>query len=318
MGDKSGKYRPLENIGKVAFADLPDPHLSAPTASPSYPPQPQIQPQFLVGGQASPQSTQLCGDSQPPPAGWTVGSDGSVGTTTVHMSYMADDENEKINSFSEKNIRIAFIRKVYAILSVQLLITVGIIAMFIFEESVARFSYEHPEMMYISMVCTLILTLVLVCCSDCARQWPRNFILLITFTVFEGWMLGTLCSFFAIEDVLIAAGICAVVCFGLTIFAFQTKWDFTACGSVLFVSLCVLIIFGILAAISPGNILHTVYASLGALSFSFYLVYDTQMMLGGNHKFSISPEDYIFAALAIYLDVIQLFVRILLILGKRK
>ena len=33
---------------------------------------------------------------------------------------------------------------------------------------------------------------------------------------------------------LIAAGICTAVCLALTIFAMQTKWDFTACGGILF------------------------------------------------------------------------------------
>ena len=35
------------------------------------------------------------------------------------------------------------------------------------------------------------------------------------------------------------------------------------------------------------------------------------MMIGGNHKYSISPEEYIFAALAIYLDIINIFMYIL-------
>lgn len=111
-----------------------------------------------------------------------------------------------------------------------------------------------------------------------------------------------------------AVGICAVVCLGLTVFAFQTKWDFTAYGGVMFVCLIVLTLFGFLAMIYPGGIVRLMYSALGALMFSFYLVYDTQLMLGGNHKFSISPEEYIFAALSIYLDIIQMFMHILVMI----
>lgn len=64
-----------------------------------------------------------------------------------------------------------------------------------------------------------------------------------------------------------------------------------------------------------NNILTLVYASLGALLFSFYLVYDTQLMMGGKHKYSISPEEYIFAALNLYLDIINIFLYILTIIG---
>ena len=53
----------------------------------------------------------------------------------------------------------------------------------------------------------------------------------------------------------------------------------------------------------------------GAFVFSLYLVYDTQMMMGGNHKYALDPEEYIFAALNIYLDVINLFMYILMIVG---
>jgi protein lifeguard len=58
-----------------------------------------------------------------------------------------------------------------------------------------------------------------------------------------------------------------------------------------------------------------IYASLGALLFSCYLVFDTQLMMGGKHKYSISPEEYIFAALNLYLDIINIFLYILALVG---
>jgi len=64
--------------------------------------------------------------------------------------------------------------------------------------------------------------------------------------------------------------------------------------------------------------LHLLYAGIGVLIFSLYLVYDTQMMMGGEHKYSVSPEEYIFAALAIYLDIINLFLHILRLVAAAK
>ena len=49
-----------------------------------------------------------------------------------------------------------------------------------------------------------------------------------------------------------------------------------------------------------------------------YLVFDTQMMLGGKHKYSLSPEEYIFAALNLYLDIINMFLFILALFGGRR
>ncbi|EFX64759.1 hypothetical protein DAPPUDRAFT_265831 [Daphnia pulex] len=181
--------------------------------------------------------------------------------------------DEDAFSFSEKSIRMAFVRKVYAILMVQLAVTVGLISLFVYEPNVKSYSRQHPEMCWIALAVTIS------------------------------------------EDVLIAAGICTAVCLALTIFAMQTKWDFTACGGILFVCVIVLFIFGIVAICIPGKVIRLVYASLGALLFSVYLVFDTQMMLGGNHKYSISPEEYIFAALNLYLDIINIFLYILALVG---
>lgn len=40
--------------------------------------------------------------------------------------------------------------------------------------------------------------------------------------------------------------------------------------------------------------------------FSQFLAFDTQMLMG-NRRYSLSPEEYIFGALNIYLDIIYIF-----------
>lgn len=73
--------------------------------------------------------------------------------------------------------------------------------------------------------------------------------------------------------------------------------------------------FGIMAICMQDKVVNLVYASLGALVFSIYLVFDTQLMLGGKHRYSISPEEYVFAALNLYLDIVNIFIYILAIVG---
>merc|ERR1719483_181379 len=117
-------------------------------------------------------------------------------------------------------------------------------------------------------------------------------------------MLGTVATFYDVDAVILAVGITAAVTLGLTVFAFQTKIDFTVLGGILFTFLLILIIAGIVMAILPFSRWSMIgYASAGALLFSFYIIYDTQMMMGGKHKYSVSPEEYIFAALNLYLDI---------------
>merc|ERR1712141_530435 len=140
------------------------------------------------------------------------------------------------------------------------------------------------------------------------------------FTAAEGFMLATFTIHFKAEAVLIAVGITAGVTLGLTLFAFQTKIDFTACGGMLCALLMVLMIAGFCFSLAGAgafgpNFRYVMigYGSAGALVFSLYIVYDTQLMMGGKHKYSLDPEEYIFAALNIYLDVVNLFMYILMI-----
>ncbi|XP_024936950.1 protein lifeguard 1 isoform X2 [Cephus cinctus] len=217
--------------------------------------------------------------------------------------------------FSDKTIRNGFIRKVYSILMCQLLITVSLIATFVYHRPTQKWVHSHQEVFWISLVMTLVLLICMACCTSVRRKPPMNFIFLFLFTLAEGIVLATAASMYEADGVLLAVGITAAVCLGLTIFAFQTKWDFTVLHGALFVAVIILLMFGILTIFIHGKIMTLVYASLGALIFSIYLVYDTQMMLGGKHKYSISPEEYIFAALNLYLDIVNIFLYILTIIG---
>jgi hypothetical protein len=47
-----------------------------------------------------------------------------------------------------------------------------------------------------------------------------------------------------------------------------------------------------------------------------YLVYDTQLLVGGK-RYELSEEEYVFGALSIYIDVIQIFLFLLQLFGNR-
>ncbi|XP_011263504.1 protein lifeguard 1 isoform X2 [Camponotus floridanus] len=217
--------------------------------------------------------------------------------------------------FNDKTIRNGFIRKVYSILMCQLLITLGMITWFLYHQPTQLWVRRHTELFWVAFAITIVLIICMACCTNVRRKAPMNFIFLFLFTFAEAFLLATASSTYHSEEVMLAVGITAAICLGLTLFAFQTKIDFTGLHSVLFVAVLVLLIFGIIAMIWPGKIMTLVYASLGALIFSFYLIYDTQMMIGGKHKYSVSPEEYIFAALSLYLDVVNIFIYILTIIG---
>ena len=72
---------------------------------------------------------------------------------------------------------------------------------------------------------------------------------------------------------------------------------------------------GIFAILFRSEALYTVYTFLMTIVVGMYLVYDTQLIMG---KFGVaySVDDYIFATLEIYMDIIRLFLLILRMVAK--
>ncbi|XP_046468127.1 protein lifeguard 1-like [Neodiprion pinetum] len=240
----------------------------------------------------------------------------------VYIINIAEDQTEdefKRFDFSEKSVRRGFIRKVYGILMLQLLVTVGLICLFLYYCPLKKFvSYNSDIVMKVFLmiiVAIIMLLIAMSCFPTLRRRAPINYILLFLTTALLGIIVASAATLFDSEEVLIAAGITTVVCFAVTVFAFQTKWEFTVCNGILFVFLIVLLQFGIVIACTNFETLNVAYASLGALIYSVYLVFDTQMMIGGKLGYKISPEEYVFAALNLYLDVINIFLYILRIIS---
>jgi FtsH-binding integral membrane protein len=75
-----------------------------------------------------------------------------------------------------------------------------------------------------------------------------------------------------------------------------------------------LVMFGIFAWIAWIPVLHSFYCALGCIIFGIYLVIDTQLIVGGG-RYELSLDDYVAGALLLYIDIIQIFLYILSLLG---
>ena len=108
-----------------------------------------------------------------------------------------------------------------------------------------------------------------------------------------------------------------ITVFSLSMYAMNTKKDFTVCGGALFTCLILLIFSTLIFIFLPIPLSNLLFTYISLVLFSIYLIYDTQLLIGkGRVKFS--EDDYILAAINIYLDVIILFLKILQIFGDKK
>lgn len=224
-------------------------------------------------------------------------------------------------------IRSDFIRKVYSLLSIQLAVTTAIGVYFKTQVS-PLWMYDNVWIYYAASFGSMGLLLgVSCCCSEVARKFPINYLFLGAITVGMGIMVGFVTMLYTTESVLIALAATTAVFFALTAFACITKTDFTGIGPYLFAAVMSLMAFGFVMMLvsyftginAMSGTIHTLYAGAGVLIFSLYIVYDTQLIVGGNHKkFQYGVDDYVFAALSLYLDIINLFMFILSLFGERQ
>lgn len=228
-----------------------------------------------------------------------------------------DHDDIRISGFDDKAVRRAFIRKVFLVLTAQLVVTFSFVALFTFEKNIKTFVQQNVWTYYVSYAVFLIPLIAISCCGEFRRKHPWNLVALSILTLSMSYMTGMIASFYDTDTVVMAVGITVVVCFTVVIFSLQSKYDFTSCMGVLFVCVIVLFVFGILCIFIRNKILDIVYASLGALVFTCFLAVDTQLLLG-NKKLSLSPEEYIFGALNLYLDIINIFLYILQIVGRSR
>lgn len=140
-----------------------------------------------------------------------------------------------------------------------------------------------------------------------------NLIMLFAFTFVSGLTLAPLIGAFLSRgagEIVAQAFILTTVAFGgLSVFAMNTKRDFSTMGKMLFITLIVVVVAVVINIFLKSPILQVGIASISAILFSAFILYDTQNIIRGAYETPIE------GAIALYLDFLNLFVALLQILG---
>ncbi|PRQ26267.1 hypothetical protein RchiOBHm_Chr6g0292711 [Rosa chinensis] len=241
----------------------------------------------------------------------------------------------------------AFIRKVYAILTFQILLTIPIVATVYFNPAIAVFLIETWLGWFLKQTIIITSLAVLVAMVFCSKHHQLNYVLLGAFTICEALMVGGL------EAVILTA----VIFLSLTLYTFcaaRRGHDFNFLGPFLFASLLALLVFGVIQVfvlncmypasrlsllnlnlfhcrnvfnyirnfkswvnntfiwillqifLPLGKTSHMIYGIVGILIFCGYIVHDTDELIK-HYEY----DEYILAAIDLYLDLLNLFLRFL-------
>jgi FtsH-binding integral membrane protein len=127
---------------------------------------------------------------------------------------------------------------------------------------------------------------------------------------------AAICSRVSPAIVLYCAILTTVMVIGLTIYAFVTEIDYTKLLPYLFMACLLLLTASIVNIFLRLPALRMIIAAVGVFLFSVYLIVDTQLVIGKNSQL-LELDDYILGALLIYLDIIQIFLQLLQLMGSR-
>ncbi|KAK1979113.1 inhibitor of apoptosis-promoting Bax1-domain-containing protein [Colletotrichum cereale] len=209
------------------------------------------------------------------------------------------------------DIRNQFIRKVYAILTVQLIVTGAVSALSFFSDGYKTWIQGHPGLVFVSLIGAMVMMLLTFWKR---KSYPTNLLFLSGFTLMEAYSISVIVSFYKASIVLNAVFLTAGIFIFLTAFACQTKYDFTSWIPYLGGALWGLVIFGFMYMFFPySSTGELVYGGIAALIFSAYILVDTQLIMRHHHV-----EEEIAASISLYLDIINLFLAILRILNSQQ
>lgn len=217
------------------------------------------------------------------------------------------------SGFHMAQIRKAFIAKVFTIVLLQLVFTTGVACIFRYVDAVNDYVLDNIWVFNAAWVLTLVLLIVGACSAKALRRYPFNYMFLFTFTALFAVMVASI-TVLANTKVIISALILTIGIVGVMGLVAQCGCDMTERASLLSGLSCVAIIAIIVGIFWVDRIYYILVSAFFAALFSAYLVYDIQLIMGDRAR-AIGPDDWVFAAMAIYLDIINIFLSLLQILA---
>jgi FtsH-binding integral membrane protein len=208
-------------------------------------------------------------------------------------------------------VRSEFIRRVYNLFFVSMLITVG-----------AGYFAAQPAIMpaVLGMLPALLIggLVVGLVMAFTQRKPGVNVAMLILYSVIQGAIAGPLLLLlnrFAPGIPMQAMVLTVTVFGGLSFYAATSKKDFSFLGGFLTIAVLGLIGASVVMFFFQTPLLSMVYSVAGILIFSAYILYDTSNIMN-----RLGPDEVASGAISLYLDFINLFwfiLRLLMELNRR-
>ncbi len=218
----------------------------------------------------------------------------------------------------ESAVRLGFLRKVYSILTLNLLVTVVVACFFSLVPSIRKFVMNNPWLMWLGIALGIGSFLALACIKV---KPPFNIVLLCLFVAGFSLMIGVTCAAYfeaGWGGVVLQAFVATFAIFGaITAYCYTTKKDFSFLGGFLLAGAVALITLTLLTFVTSlfasrkaSRAMYFGVSLLGALLMTGFLLYDTSLIMT-----RLTPDEWLLAVILLYTDVTNLFMYLLNILS---
>jgi modulator of FtsH protease len=204
--------------------------------------------------------------------------------------------------------RAVLVRRTYSLVLACIFVTMGGTWFGLQNESLMIATAQHP---IISMLATFVPLWIAQSARNLAG--PQRLGLVVLFSAMIGVMISPAIYFYgqtAPDVVWQAAALTATAFTVLTAYAWLSKRDFSAWGAFFTVGFFVVFACSLLNLFFQNQTAHLWLAGATLLVFSGLLVFDTWRL-----RNTFGPDDYIVAAVTIYVDLLNMFLAILSLLG---
>ncbi len=203
--------------------------------------------------------------------------------------------------------RATLVRRTYLLVFASVIVTMIGTGMAMTQEALLISAARHP---FIAMILAMIPLWMAMRTRDSA---PRALGFVFLFNVVMGVAIAPIIYVYSRNEpgIVAQAGMLTLSTFGvLTLYAWVSRRDFSAWGSFLVIGLWVLIGTSLLNMFFQNQTAGLWMAGVAVLLFSGLLVFDTWRL-----RNVYGPDDYVPAAVQIYLDLLNMFLAILQLLG---
>ncbi|HEY8852704.1 MAG TPA: Bax inhibitor-1/YccA family protein [Gemmatimonadaceae bacterium] len=206
--------------------------------------------------------------------------------------------------------RATLVRRTYSLVLVSVLVTMVGASFGLSQPQLMAAVAQHPFIAFICALAPLLLA------TRKKAEFPMNIGLVLLFNLAMGVMISPTLFYYGRTQpgVIGQAAVLTIGAFGiLTLYAFVSRRDFSAWGSFLMVGLWVLIATMLLNFFFQNAAVSLWLAAVTVLLFSGLLVFDTWRL-----RNFYGPDEYVGAAVQIYLDLLNMFMAILRLTGSRR